>query len=149
MSDTWNHYQPQAIPSTTIGELDQLSERMDKDLQLVDRSFFMNELASVSRVRDYINHIESQVCRETVMVDDMLMKEHLNKMKQIEASVRRDSWIVITTVDTNVLKQWVRDASAYQTEVNNEETTNSALAPKPIQSLTGELFFHTKFIHGA
>ncbi len=72
----------------------------------------MNELASVSRVRDYINHIESTVGRETVMVDEMLLKENLNELDQIEASIKRDSCTVITTIDTTVLKQWVTVASA-------------------------------------
>ena len=39
-----------------------------------------------------------------------------------------------------MLKQWVRDARAFQTDMNNEETTNRAVAPEPIQLLTDELF---------
>ena len=64
LKDDVKHLAPLPTPSTTIGELDESSETMDRDLQLVGRSFFVHELASVSRVRDYINHIESKVGRE-------------------------------------------------------------------------------------
>ena len=114
MKDDTKHLAPLPAPSTTIGELDELSQQMDRDLKQVDRSFVMHELASVGRVRDYINHVE--------------------------ASVRRDSWAVTMKMDTTILSNWLRDISAYQTMLNNQETTNRAVAPEEIQLLTNDLF---------
>jgi hypothetical protein len=37
-----------------------------------------------------------------------------------------------------MLKQWLKDVSAYQIALNNDETTNRAIAPKPIRLLTDE-----------
>jgi hypothetical protein len=140
MKDDVKHLEQLPTPSTTIGELDELSHQMDKDLKVVDRSFVMHELASVSRVRDYINHIESKVGRETVMVDEMLLKENLKKIDQIEESIQRESWTVTTNFDTIMLKQWLREASAHQADMNSEGTANTAIAPESMQLLTGELF---------
>ena len=114
MKDDVKHLAPLPTPSATVGELDELSEISDRDLKQVDRSFVMHELASVGRVRDYINHVE--------------------------ASVRRDSWAVTMKMDTTILSNWLRDADAYQIMLNNEETANRAIAPEAIQLLSDELF---------
>ncbi len=41
-------------------------------------------------------------------------------------------------MDTIMLKQWLRDVTVYQTELNNDETTNRAFVPEPIRLLTDE-----------
>ena len=67
----------------------------------------MHERASSMRVRDYINHVEYKI--------------------------QREAWTVVTKTDTIMLKQWVRDASAFQAEMNKFPSTSRALAPEPIQ----------------
>ena len=52
MKDDTQHLEPLPTPSTTISELDELSQQINRDLKQVDRSFVMNEPASVGRVRD-------------------------------------------------------------------------------------------------
>lgn len=49
----------------------------------------MQELASVSRAREYINHLESKVSRERGYVEQMLLEENLKKLREIEATIQR------------------------------------------------------------
>jgi hypothetical protein len=89
-----------ALPtvSLSVSELDELSQQMEQELEEFDRSYVIYERASSMRVRDYINHIESQI--------------------------QKESWSVVTKMDTSMLKQWPKDVSAYQIALNNDETTN-------------------------
>ena len=62
----------------------------------------MQELASVSRVRDYINHLESKVSRETVVYLTHTLKQHLNEVYSIEAQMQTETWTVITKMGTTI-----------------------------------------------
>ncbi len=59
-----------------------------KVLKKLDGKFMMQELASASRARDFINHLESRVCRETGYVEQYVFFE---KLSEIEANVQRES----------------------------------------------------------
>ena len=86
--------------TSSISELDQLSQQMDQDckqlnlristeakgISLVHR-FVMQEFASASRSRDYINHLESKVSRESDCVEQLLLKENLNQLSEIQANM--------------------------------------------------------------
>ena len=78
----------------------------------------MQERASSMRVRDYLNHVEAKVSDGSVVVEDMLLKENLRQLNDIEAYVNDDTWTVTTKLDTIMLKQWLRDASVYQAYQN-------------------------------
>ncbi len=56
-----------------------------------DRTLTMQELASVSRARDYINHLESIVSRESDFVELLLLEENLKQLSEIEAKMKHDS----------------------------------------------------------
>ena len=56
-------------------------------LAKLDGKFMMQELASASRARDYINHLESKVCRESGHVEQILLEENLKKLSEIETSM--------------------------------------------------------------
>jgi hypothetical protein len=132
------HLEPLPTPSTTISELDQLSRKTEQDLNLVDRSFMMHELASVNRIRDYLSHRGSKVGRENVTVENVFLKEALEKLDQIEADVQRESWTVTTKMGTTMLKQWLRDVNAFQAEIHTFATTSRAFAQEPMWLLTDE-----------
>ncbi len=67
------------LPTTTnsITELDQLSSKFAEEshqvLAKLDRKFMLQELAGVSRTRDYINHLDSELCRESGYVEHLLL----------------------------------------------------------------------------
>ena len=68
------------LPTTTssITELNQLSSKISQEatkvLAELDGEFMMQELASASRARDCINHLESKLCRESGYVEQMLLE---------------------------------------------------------------------------
>ena len=64
-------------------------------LAKLDRKFALRELASVHRTRDYIDHLESKVRRESGFVEQMLLEENLKKLSEIETSIQRETWTVI------------------------------------------------------
>ena len=140
------------LPTITgsISELDQLSQQMDQDckqlnlristeakgISLVHR-FVMQELASASRSRDYINHLESKVSRESDCVEQLLLKENLKQLSEIQANMSREAWTVTTRIDMIMLNKWLDEASKYQAEVM---TNTRAIAPEPIQLTTDACF---------
>ncbi len=121
----------------------------------------LQELASASRARDYINHLESKLCRESGYVEQMLLEENLKKLSEIETNIQTETWTVIKKMDTIMLNNWLNEASEYQTEMNktisyqkggeldwetNEfklspnVTKKGAIAPEPIQLTTDACF---------
>jgi hypothetical protein len=109
----------------------------------MDRTSMMQELASASRARDYINHFESNVSRESGYVEQLLLEENVWKLTQIEAKLQRETCAVTTKMDTVLLKTWLGEASKYQTEMNNTLVTkHRPIAPTPIQ-LTTDVCFPT------
>ncbi len=75
--------QTEPLPTTTasITELDQLSSNIAEEshqvLAKLDGTSMMQELASASRARDYVNHSESKLCRESGYVEQMRLAETL------------------------------------------------------------------------
>ncbi len=110
-----------------------LSEESPKVLKKLNHKFVMQELASVSRARDYMAHLEDKVARESGFVEYLLLKqnlktlseietkiykesdpifanhlrENLEQVRDIEANLRIEAWTVTTKLDTIVLKLWL------------------------------------------
>ena len=67
--------EPLPTPTSSISELDQLSSKISQGstnvLAELDGKFMMQELASASKSRDYINHLESKVSRESGYVEQL------------------------------------------------------------------------------
>ncbi len=85
--------EPLPLLTSSITELDQLSRKIASEsldvLAKLDGKFMMQELASISRARDYIIHLEAKVNRESGFVEHMLLKENLKKFYEIEANIQR------------------------------------------------------------
>ena len=106
--------QPLPTPSTTIDELDQLSQNMENDFKLFvltrrvadqrDRAFVAQERASSMRVRDYISHVEAKMSSDVVVVEEMGLQENLELLNDIEARVNEEAWTVTTQMDTVMLQ---------------------------------------------
>ncbi len=67
---------------------------------------FCCEIKTASRTRDYINHLESQVSRESGYVEQMLSEQYI-------AELWTEAWIVVAKTDTVMLKSWLKEASKF------------------------------------
>ncbi len=68
--------EPFPTPTSSRTELDQLSSKIVQEslqvLAKLDGEFMMQELASASRARDYIDHLEAHAIRESGCVERFL-----------------------------------------------------------------------------
>ena len=104
----------------------------------------MQGLASAARARDYINHLETKVNRETAFCLHLVLERELKDVWAIEAKIQREStallnqvleqqlkdvwaieaklpyeaWTVITEMDTIMLKNGLSEAGKFQAEMN-------------------------------
>ncbi len=101
-----------ATPTSSIA--DKIAEESLKVLAKLEGQFMLQELASASRARDYINHLASNVSRESGYVEQMPLKENFKKLSEIEANIHTETWTVITNMDTTMLKTWLNEASKFQ-----------------------------------
>ncbi len=46
------------------------------------------------------------------MVEDVFLKDVLEKLAQIGASIQKEAWPATVRMGTIMIKQWLRDASA-------------------------------------
>ena len=102
--------EPLPTPTSSITELDQLSNKIAQESTKVlvefDHKFMMQELASASKSRDYINHIESKVSRESGYVEQLLLSENLKQLSEIEANIQRESFAISTKFWSNILSKF-------------------------------------------
>jgi hypothetical protein len=94
--------EPLPTPTSSITELDQSSNKIaqgsTKVLAEFDHKFTMQELASASKSRDYINHLESKVSRESGYVEQLPLSENLKQLSEIEATIQRESFAIFNQV---------------------------------------------------
>ena len=110
------------IKTTSTLLLDQLSSKITQEsikvLKQLDVKFMMQGLASAARARDYINHLETKVNRESTAIFGQVLEQQLEQVWEIEAKLQNEAWTVTTKMGTIMFKTWLTEASKLQTEMS-------------------------------